>query len=168
MRLPFSTAALLLLAACQPNPETNAGAGTATPAALDPSAPVASGDPPQPPQPEPAGPSPDCPIVRSSTWHAHVSAMPGPEARPQLIVTGRVTVPSGGYTVSLRMGQVAESYPVQVTVYLDAVAPGGPATQALTTHEVRGSWPSEQRVGSVTVRCGNRSLARISPVETAM
>lgn len=93
--------------------------------------------------------------------------MPGPNDNPRLIVSGQVTVPTGGYRVSLRMGQVAESYPVQVTVYLDATRPTGMATQALVTHDVRGDWPSEERVGSVTVRCGSRALARIDNVGTA-
>ena len=46
-----------------------------------------------------AQPSPsaamDCGIVGSSDWTAWVNAMPGPNARPTLIVTGKVTVPSG-------------------------------------------------------------------------
>jgi hypothetical protein len=39
--------------------------------------------------------------------------------------------------------------------------------QVPVTREVRGSWPSEQAVGSVTVMCRGTTLARISPVETA-
>ena len=128
--------------------------------------PVSSDDPP-PPTAGPGRPASDCPIVRSGGWQAHVNAMPGPNDNPQLIVRGDVTVPTGGYTLALRMGAVAESYPVQVTVHLDATPPQGPATQALETREVRGSFRSEERVDSVTVRCGGRSLARISPVETA-
>ncbi|HVL30152.1 MAG TPA: hypothetical protein VM326_05485 [Sphingomicrobium sp.] len=93
--------------------------------------------------------------------------MPGPNDNPRLIVSGQVTVPTGGYRVSLSMGQVAESYPVQVTVYLDATPPTGMASQALVTHDVRGNWPSEKRVGSVTVRCASRLLARIDNVGTA-
>lgn len=93
--------------------------------------------------------------------------MPGPNRRPQLIVSGSVTVPTGGYKLALRMGQIAESYPVQVTVFLDAIPPREAATQALETREVRGVWPSEERVGSVTVRCGDRVVARLSNVETA-
>lgn len=93
--------------------------------------------------------------------------MPGPGARPMLIITGKVTVPTGGYRVGFGDIRVAESYPVQVTAEIVATPPSGPATQARTTHEVRGEWPSESKVGSVTVRCGAQSLARISPVETA-
>lgn len=181
------------LAACQPTAEDNmlgnAGAieadvppgagpapepGTAPPA--DPDDGVSNDVPPAPapapvpapvPVPVPPKAKGDCPITRSSDWHAHVNAMPGPNSRPKLIVSGSVTVPTGGYSLSLRMGAVAESYPVQITVHLDAQPPSGPASQALVTREVRGSWPSSQKVGAVTVRCGSKALARISPVETA-
>lgn len=108
-----------------------------------------------------------CPIVSSGDWAAWVNAMPGPAAQPTLIVTGKVTVPTGGYRFEWGDSQVAESYPVQVFVNLRAIPPAGPATQAIVTHDVRGQWPMSPPVGSVTVRCGERVLARISPVETA-
>jgi hypothetical protein len=142
------------------SPANRSGASTG-----DPDRPISSDDPPAA-SPRDA-PSPDCPVIRSSGWRAHVNAMPGPNDNPRLIVSGQVTVPTGGYRVSLSMGQVAESYPVQVTVYLDATPPTGMASQALVTHDVRGNWPSEKRVGSVTVRCASRLLARIDNVGTA-
>ncbi len=108
-----------------------------------------------------------CPILGSSDWAAWINAMPGPGARPTLIVTGRVTVPTGGYRIGWADMRVAESYPVQIFADLRVVPPSGMATQAVTTHDVRGTWPMDQPVGAFTVRCGNRVLARISPVETA-
>ena len=83
------------------------------------------------------------------------------------MVTGRITVPTGGYTPTLELGPIAESYPVQVTVDLRPNPPAGAATQVVTTQEVRGVWPMPQQVGSVTVRCGATILKRISPVVTA-
>ena len=109
----------------------------------------------------------ECRIIGSSGWGAWVNAMPGPDARPTLIVTGRVTVPTGGYRFAWRDMRVMQSYPVQVALELDAIPPAGPATQALVTHDVRGQWPIDPPVGSLTVRCGDRLLARIAPVETA-
>lgn len=109
----------------------------------------------------------DCPVTASSGWAAWVNAMPGPDRRPTLIVTGKVTVPTGGYTFEWTDMRVAESMPVQVTVTLKPVPPSGPATQAVMSRDVRGSWPSETKVGSVTVRCGSKVLAQIAPVETA-
>ena len=114
---------------------------------------------------EPATPS-DCPVTASSAWAAWVNGMPGPESRPSLIVTGKATVPTGGYSFSWGDPIVAESSPVQVTVQLKPVPPAGPATQAVTTMDVRGSWPMNEAVGSVTIKCGTTVLARIAPVET--
>lgn len=107
-----------------------------------------------------------CPIVSSSDWSAWVNAMPG-EGRPRLIVTGKATVPTGGYRFNWGVPRVAESHPVQVSVELQPIAPEGMATQALVTHQLRGEWPSQKRVGSVTILCGGRPLAAISSVDTA-
>ncbi|MEJ7777403.1 MAG: hypothetical protein WKF52_08510 [Sphingomicrobium sp.] len=108
-----------------------------------------------------------CPIVSSSNWAGWINAMPGPNARPSLIVTGKVTVPTGGYRFAWRDMRVMEGYPVQVSIDLEPVPPTGGATQAIVTHDVRGQWPMSPPVGSVTIRCGGQTLAVISPVETA-
>lgn len=127
--------------------------------------------PPQPdypPQPGPYPPAPyGCPIISSQEWNAWVNAMPGPNAQPTLIVTGRVTVPTGGYRFVWRDMRVMESYPVQIVAELEAIPPSGGATQAVVTHEVRGQWPMNPPVGSLTIQCGGRTLARISPVQNA-
>jgi hypothetical protein len=107
-----------------------------------------------------------CPIA-SSEWNASVNAMPGPNSSPKLIITGQVTAPTGGYTFGWSDFRVAESYPVQVFVNLTATPPEGMATQALVTQQVRGEWPVSPPVGSVSVMCGGKTLARIAPVETA-
>lgn len=107
-----------------------------------------------------------CPLVASSDWAAWVNAMPG-EGRPRLIVTGTATVPTGGFRYEWADPITAESHPVQTTVRLRPIAPGGMATQALVTQQVRGEWPSEKQVGSVRILCGAQQLALISPVETA-
>ena len=175
MRL-FLLAFAALLAACQAGESANnqvarsegviANLDANIAAVGGPDTPVSSDDPQPVPAPDP-GPTSDCPIISSSGWHAHVDAMPGPNGNPRLIVSGKATVPTGGYKLALRMGAVAESYPVQVTMHLDVVPPKGPATQALETHEVRGSWRSEERVGSVAIRCGSRVIARLANIETA-
>ena len=121
---------------------------------------------PPPPSQGPAG-SMECGIIGSSDWAAWVNAMPGPNARPTLIVTGKAMVPTGGYRFEWRDMRVMESYPVQVAVELEAIPPAGTATQAVVTHEVRGQWPISPPVGALTVRCGDTVLVRISPVETA-
>ena len=114
------------------------------------------------------GPMPaSCPVAASSDWQAFVNAMPGPNMQPRLIATGKVTVPTGGYTFRWGEPRVMESYPVQVSVELIPVPPAGPATQALTTNDVRGEWPMRPPVGAFTLTCGGRVLAHVSPVETA-
>ena len=115
----------------------------------------------------PPPPPATCPILSSSDWAAWVNAMPGPNMQPRLIATGKVTVPTGGYSFRWGDPRVMESYPVQVSVELIPVPPAGPATQALVTHDVRGEWPMQPPVGSFSVTCGGRVLARVSPVETA-
>ena len=124
-------------------------------------APVAADEPTRP------GGGRECAVIGSSGWAAWINAMPGPNARPTLIVTGKVTVPTGGYSFAWRDMRVMESYPVQVAVDLQPIPPAGPASQAIVTHDVRGQWPISPPVGSVTVHCGDRVLAGIAPVETA-
>ena len=109
----------------------------------------------------------ECGVTASSDWAAWVNAMPGPNAKPTLIVTGKITVPTGGYRFEWRDVRVMESYPVQVAVELEAIRPTDAATQAVVTRQVRGEWPIDPPVGSLTVHCGDTVLARISPVETA-
>jgi hypothetical protein len=110
---------------------------------------------------------PGCPIIGSSDWAAWVNAMPGPNARPTLIVTGKVTVPTGGYSFAWRDMRMMESYPLMIVADLQAIPPAGAATQAVVSHFVRGEWPVSTSVGVVTIGCGSQVLARISPVETA-
>lgn len=142
---------LLALAACQP-------------AASDTS--VSSDDP--VPARVPFAPAPGCPIVDSSEWAAWVDAMPGPNSRPRLMISGKVRVPTGGYRAAFTNMRVAESYPVQIFLDLDVTPPSGPATQAITTIDVRGEWPIAPPVGSVTIRCGRQVIGRIDEIVTAL
>jgi hypothetical protein len=53
-------------------------------------------------------------------------------------------------------------------VTLNVAGPGdSPASQAQVTHEVRWEWPLNQPVGSVIVRCGDKTLAEITRIQTA-
>ena len=162
----------LMLGACQAQPPgdsnvINEPAPTGDAVATGPDTPVSSDEPDAANRTDSSSPSSDCPIIGSSDWTAWINAMPGPNARPTLIVTGKVTVPTGGYRVEWGDFRVAESYPVQTFADLRVTPPSGPATQVVTTHDVRGEWPLAEPVGSFTARCGNRVLARISPVESA-
>jgi len=94
--------------------------------------------------------------------------MPGPNARPTLIVTGKVVTPTGNNDANFEPSlQMRESDPVQAVATVRVTGRGSPATMMFTEHDVRGEWPVTQPIGSLTVRCGDRTLAVISPVETA-
>ena len=95
--------------------------------------------------------------------------MPGPNSRPMLVVSGKVVTPTGGFQVAFdRYMQIRESYPAQAFVTLFVADPeGAPVTQAQVTHPVRWEWPLNQPIGSVVVRCGDKTLAEITSIQTA-
>jgi hypothetical protein len=133
----------------------------------DPYPPAPGGYPGQAPyQPLP----PECLITSSREWTAWVNRMPGPGgAQPMLVVSGKVVTPTGGFQVAFdpRM-QIRESSPAQAFVTLQVANPdGSPASQAQITHEVRWEWPLNGPVGSVIVRCGDKTLAEITRIQTA-
>ncbi|WP_209426582.1 hypothetical protein [Pararhodobacter sp. SW119] len=115
-----------------------------------------------------------CPVIASADWTAFVNAMPGPQARPELIVTGTVTLPSAGYAAELRPGPTDRSArPVQ-TVMLEVTPPDGPAAMVLSEIDLRLSMPAlstqpgaESAYRGVRVLCEGSELAFIAPVETA-
>jgi hypothetical protein len=115
-----------------------------------------------------------CPVVASRDWSAFVNAMPGPNRRPELIVSGTVTLPSAGYTVTLRPGAADRALPPVQFVELVAIPPAGPAATVLTETDVRLSMPAPAvdpggpaAYRGVRVLCGSSELAFIAPVETA-
>jgi len=112
---------------------------------------------------------PQCSITASRDWTAWVNRMPGPNSRPMMVVSGKVVTPTGGYQVAFdRYMQIRKGYPAQAFVTLSVADPqGAPATQAQITHEVRWEWPLNEPVGSVIVRCGDKTLAEITRIQTA-
>jgi len=176
MRLLASIALAALLTACATQPYGPDRGGWEDPYPLPPAGPGYPAPPPYPPGSMPPNymppnqqPAPErCPIVASRDWRAWINAMPGPGARPKLMVTGTVTVPSGGHQMSFEPYlQIRKSYPAQAFATLRITPPQGMATQALTSHDLRWEWPLTQQIGSVEIRCGGDTLATISPVETA-
>jgi len=120
----------------------------------------------QPYQPAP----PECPITSSSGWTAWVNAMPGQGGRPTLVVTGKVVTQSAGYQVAFdRYMQIRRGQPPQafVTLYVAPPEGGSMNAQVLSPHEVRWEWPLQQPVGGVVVRCGDKTLAEITRIQTA-
>ena len=125
-----------------------------------------AGDP-MPPPGSARLPTSDCPIIDSSGWTAWINAMPGPGSRPTLIVTGRITVPTGGHAPRLEAGPVQEVHPPVQIMIVHPNPPRGGATQAIVTHELRAEAPALDSYGSVTVRCGSTTLADITDIERA-
>ena len=125
-------------------------------------APMPGQDPYQPAPPE-------CPISASRDWTAWINRMPGPNSRPMLVVSGKVVTATGGFQVAFdRYMQIRESHPAQAFVTLSVADPeGAPVTQAQVTRPVRWEWPLNQPVGSVVVRCGDKTLAEITSIQTA-
>ena len=164
-----STAALLLGACATAYPPGDPYGAPYPPQGRDAPYPPPQPYPPQPPYP-PQGYPPatidSCPIVSSRDWRASVDTTAGPDQRPTLVVTGTVVAPTGGYRMEFEpFLQERRSYPVQLVARLRANPPQGGATQALTTHDIRWQWPLQSGpVGSVTIACGDRTLAEISPV----
>ena len=103
-----------------------------------------------------------CHIAGSSDWRAFTE---GDGEDRRLVVTGTVTVPTGGHVVALERGYVQRLDPPRQQVILRSTQPDGPATQALVTHHVSESFRAVEGLGGVTVRCGDKILAVIAPVE---
>src|SRR5688572_26176468 len=60
-----------------------------------------------------------------------------------------------------------QGYPAQAFATLRVSPPQQGATQGVVIHDLRGEWPVNQQLGSVEIRCGEETLASISPVATA-
>ena len=121
-----------------------------------------------PPYPPGHPAPPECPVTASREWSAWINAMAGPNSRPSLIVTGKVVTATGGYQVAFdqRM-QVRRGQPPQAFVTLFVAPPTSPTTQVPSTYLVRWDWPLPEPVGSVVVRCGDKTLAEITNIQTA-
>lgn len=121
-----------------------------------------------PRQPQPPGElTGPCPIASSRNWQASVDTDPAGGERPILVVSGTIVAPTGGYRMEFEpyLQQRQRGHPLQLVARLRPIPPEGPATQAQTIHDVRWQWPLQAGpVGSVTIACGDRALAEISPV----
>lgn len=110
---------------------------------------------------ESAAAAPACPGTRN--WTAHVNAMPGPEARPSLIVTGEVDVPRGFVPV-LRAGPTDRMMPPGQRMSLSLEAGSGPAGWQAVRAEVVPALPQYREV---RVACGGATVAVLADIVTA-
>lgn len=104
-----------------------------------------------------------CDILDDQNWHAEVASKDGQRA---LVVTGEVTVKTGGYTVSLNPGALEKTAPPSQHFDLTVVPPTGEVTDALETHPVEGSAvPAERRYLAAVIDCGGKEIERITQID---
>ena len=179
----FLCAAALFLAGCETaypadpyGPYGNPYPGDPNPYPPSGPYPQGGGYPPPAPYPPsgayPPGPGASmerpCPIATSSNWQAHVNAMPGPNAGPKLIVTGKILTTSPGYRLEFDPKlQIRKGYQAQAFATLIVTPPAAGVPQALYSQDIRWEWPLRQPIGSVEIRCGSETLATLSPVQSA-
>lgn len=150
-------AALVALAACAQESESTQSPAADGEAATDAEEPATASDE-----------SSACPVLDSRNWTAWVNAMPGPDAKPTLHVTGDVDMPTPGYAFEWREGMADRSaMPVQ-RLMLTATPPDGMVAQVLTTETVSYEGPAlTTTYGGVIVMCGGEPLAEITDVTVA-
>jgi hypothetical protein len=110
-----------------------------------------------------------CRALATRDWSAHVvvdkpAKFPFPE-EALLVVSGTVQVPTGGYALSIIPGSLVRLEPPVQQVILRTVAPEGMATQAITEQRVTGSVPWDNRAKSVSIRCGDGTIASIPTID---
>jgi hypothetical protein len=107
-----------------------------------------------------------CSAIATSDWQARIveGARPG-ESRPRLIVSGRVTTPTGRYRVELEAGPVERLEPPVQQVILRTTPARQGIIDAAVTHDVQASFGIEEGVERVTIRCGDGILALIPTIE---
>lgn len=98
-------------------------------------------------------------------WRAWVDATGA--GKPELIVSGIVTTPTGGHRTLLTLGPTLRSEPPHQIVHLEIRAQGDIVTNAIVTEEVRARFPALPRYGAIIIRCNDREVGRVSPVVTA-
>ena len=110
-----------------------------------------------------------CSAIATSDWHARIVDLPrdgkAGESEPRLVVSGRVTLPTGGYRVALVAGPVQRLEPPVRQVILRTTPVRGGATQAVVTHDVQGVFEHEPGVERVSVRCGDGIVGLIQTIE---
>ena len=110
-----------------------------------------------------------CRALATSDWSAHVvmdkaAKFPFPQ-EASLVVSGTVQVPTGGFALSIAPGSLVHLDPPVQQVILRTIAPEGMATQAITEQRVTGSVPFDNRAKSVSIRCGDGTIASIPTIE---
>jgi hypothetical protein len=110
-----------------------------------------------------------CKALATSDWAAHVEVAPqgvlwDPDD-PVLVVSGTVQLPTGGFDLGIEQGGLMKLEPPVQQVILRTTPPEGMATQAITEQRVTGTVKWDGRAKSVSVRCGDGTIAAIPTIE---
>ena len=109
-----------------------------------------------------------CPVLDSRNWSAWVNAMPGPDAKLTLHVTGEIDLPTPGYEVSWEEGMADRSMTPVQRLILTATPPDGMVAQVVTAETVAYEGPALVKTyKGVIVMCGGEPLAEINDVTIA-
>ena len=110
-----------------------------------------------------------CDALGAEGWTARVD--PGGQADGKrgrrILVSGSVTLPSAGYSVSLDKGPIERTQPRALQVLLRTDRPDAPTAQALTRYPVEAVMPYDETIEAVRLRCGDGILAEMSTIEPA-
>jgi len=119
--------------------------------------------------PEPPSLYSACKAMTTSNWTAHVElAREGVFLFPDeqaLVISGTVQLPSGGYRLKIEDGPLILLDPPVQQVILRTIAPSGMSSQAIVDEQVTGAVPFDGRAKSVSVRCGDGTIAEIPVIE---
>lgn len=160
----MTAGAFLWAGACSPsadNPEAESPAGD--------SAAVTEMDEPEMEEDDAVADMSDaCPVIDSRNWSAWVNAMPGPDAKITLHVTGEIDLPTPGYEISWQAGMADRSMTPVQRLMLTLTPPDGMVAQVITTETVKYEGPALVKTyGGVIVMCGGEALAEIDDVTLA-
>ncbi len=106
-----------------------------------------------------------CPIYETRDWTALVDKGEAPYV---LQVAGTVDLPNPSFEVEFRPGPMDRRRPPALTIFLDANASGGAASQVIDQRMVEFRFETPIRnFRAVRIVCGDRLLAEISDVSLA-
>ncbi|MEX1250258.1 MAG: hypothetical protein WEA77_03585 [Hyphomonas sp.] len=159
-----AAASTLVLAGCQYWPWK--GDTTSTAAPIEAEKPVAvTAEETVTPEAAPVEGTETCDVLESRGWEAWVNRMPGPGAVPTIHVIGKVDVRTGGYTFDWKKGPTDRSAMPALRLKLIPKAPGGAATTAITTEDVKYEAPaSSLKYSRVIISCGATTLGEIAGI----
>ena len=163
MKYLLMASAILALGACakKTEPATSNETGAPTPVASEDLS--TASEPQAVPSDEPAVIDANtCAVLDSRNWKAW-TAFDG--TGTTLHITGEVDMPTPGYATTWNLGPTDRAMPPGQRVTLEATPPDGLVAQVITPtvveYETPGAYPDYR---SVTITCGDKTLAEIAPV----